>query len=80
MAEPKNAEILQVKLSYRLDNADALEATLILTMSVGDWKRLKERLAVGQNKGAYIDHLIKGISDLVHTAHEKFENEVKLEL
>jgi hypothetical protein len=57
------------KAAFGLDNPDDMRATLSLTMTLGDWKKLREQLSNGTWPSYEVGYAIR---DVVDKAEKRF--------
>lgn len=69
-----------MKATYKLTDPDSVEATMTITMTLGNWKKLRDKLAAQPNAMSYPNFKLRDvIDDLVKKAQERFETEGDIE-
>lgn len=65
-----------MKAEFKFENTDAVEATLSITMTLGEWKRLRKQLST--EMGAYPSWKVIGqIDKMIVEAEQRFSIEHK---
>lgn len=65
-----------MKAEFKFENTDAVEATLSITMTLGDWKRLRKQLS--SEFGAYPSWKVIGqIDKMIAEVEQRFSGEFK---
>lgn len=67
-----------MKAEFKFNNTDNVEATLSITMTLGDWKRLKSQLSTEYS--SYPSwKVIERINTMIIEAEQRFSSEHKSE-
>lgn len=64
----------RLRATFQLTNPDTAEASMTITMPVGDWKALRQQLADTKNSMSFpACRLREMVADLIRGAEESFE-------
>jgi len=63
--------------TFEIAHPDGVEMTLTITMSVGEWKIIKERLKAGQTNGEWtLDSTIRSMIDRANKEFNFYQSSV----
>jgi hypothetical protein len=69
-----------MKATYKLTDPDSVEATLTVTMTLGNWKKIRQQLYHAKAALAYPNFKVReAIDDMIGKAENVFETEGAIE-